>query len=373
MKEMTRRMVNWQRIWDDDGNIPLKIITHILSFFYSGIVTLRNRLYDNNIFKEVKLSCPVISVGNITVGGTGKTPCVIMLARMLKENGFRPAIISRGYGGHSTGPVNIVSDGDKILLDSETAGDEPFLMANVLKGIPVITGARRIITGQAAIDQLGANILVCDDAMQHRQIFRDVNLVLLDSAGLNGNYHVLPRGKLREPVEELRRASAILLTHADDDAMLDTQIEEVIKAHGIPIFRSIHQAEDIISGDEKVQKPISELRNKDVYAFCGIANPDSFKKTLLAAGAKILFFEVFPDHHPYSAKEIEKIKKDLLKSGADYLMTTQKDAMRLQNHPEFLKMIFILRIKMEIKKTTQSFEDFIIKKVRSYQNKSKGN
>jgi len=366
-------MVNWQRIWDNDGNIPLKIIAHILSFFYLGVVTLRNRLFDYKIFREIKLSCPVISVGNITVGGTGKTPCVIMLARMLKENGLRPAIISRGYGGRSKDPVNIVSDGKTTLLDSETAGDEPFLMASVLQDIPVITGAERKVTGMMAIEKFGANVIICDDAMQHRQIFRDLNLVLLDSDGLKGNYHVLPRGKLREPVEELRRASAILFTRADEETKLDAKIEEVIKTHKIPIFRSIHHTEDVISGDESIQKPIPELRDKKVYAFCGIANPDSFKKALLAAGAKILFFEIFPDHHPYSAKEIEKIKKGLLKSGADYLMTTQKDAMRLQNHLEFLKMIFILRIKMEIKTSTQSFENFIMEKVKNCKNKLWGN
>ena len=185
-----RKMINWQRIWDDDGNTscysPVKIIAYVLSFFYRLIINFRNWLYDHKIFKEIKLPCPVISVGNITVGGTGKTPCVIMLAQMLQKNGFQPAVISRGYGGKSNNPVNIVSDGQKILLDSETAGDEPFLIANALKGIPVITGAKRIITGQIAIDKFGANVLICDDAMQHRQIFRDINLVLLDSRSLRG-------------------------------------------------------------------------------------------------------------------------------------------------------------------------------------------
>ena len=215
-----RKMINWQRIWDDDGNTgcysPVKIIAYVLSFFYRLIINFRNWLYDHKIFKEVKLPCPVISVGNITVGGTGKTPCVIMLAQMLQENGFKPAILSRGYGGKSINPVNIVSDGHKILLDSEIAGDEPYLIAQDLKGIPVITGAKRIVTGKTAINQFGANVLICDDAMQHRQIFRDINLVLLDSQSLRGNNHILPRGRLREPITELKRASAIVLTRANE-------------------------------------------------------------------------------------------------------------------------------------------------------------
>jgi tetraacyldisaccharide 4'-kinase len=373
MKEVMKKVINWQRIWDDDGNTscyhPVKVITFIPSFFYLGVVNLRNWLYDHKIFKEIKLSCPVISVGNISVGGTGKTPCVIMLANMLKKNGFRPAVISRGYGGRSTSPVNIVSDGDKVLLDSETAGDEPSLMAHALKGIPVITGAERRITGQVAIDKFGANVLICDDAMQHRQIYRDINLVLLDSKGLKGNDHILPMGKLREPLKEIRRASAILLTRADEEVKTDTKIEAMIKTEKIPVFRSIHKPQDIIISDETVQMPISELKGKKVCAFCAIANPDSFEKTILAARAKVLSFDIFPDHHRYSEKEIEKLKTSFIKSGADYLMTTEKDAMRLQNHPEFLKSLYILRVKMEIKPSAKLFEKFIIEKIKFCQTK----
>jgi tetraacyldisaccharide 4'-kinase len=169
MKEVMRKMINWQRIWDDDGNTscygPVKVIASILSFFYLGVINFRNWLYDHKICKEVKLPCPVISIGNITVGGTGKTPCVIMLAQMLQENGFKPAIISRGYGGKSIAPLNIVSDGDKILLDSETAGDEPYLIARELKNVPVVTGVKRIVTGKTAVNRFGANVLICDDAI----------------------------------------------------------------------------------------------------------------------------------------------------------------------------------------------------------------
>jgi tetraacyldisaccharide 4'-kinase len=368
MKKVMKKMINWQRIWDDDGNksfyILVKIILSILSFFYLIIINVRNWLYDHKIFKEVKLSCPVISVGNITAGGTGKTPCVIMLAQMLQRNGFKPAVISRGYGGQSISPANIVSDDDKILLDSEKAGDEPFLMANALKGVPVITGTKRIITGQTAIDKFATNILICDDAMQHRQIFRDINLVLLDSRMLQGNNHILPWGKLREPIKEIRRADAILLTRSNEGEQVDEKISELIKAEQIPVFRSIHQPQYIISSDESIQKPMSDLKGKKVCAFCGIANPHSFEKTILAAEAKILSFDIFPDHHNYSEKEIEKLKDGFIKSGADYLVTTEKDAVRLRNHLEFLKTIFILRIKMQIKPSEPLFENLIIEKLK---------
>ena len=368
-----RKMINWQRIWDDDGNTscyrPVKIIASILSFFYLAVINLRNWLYDQKIFKEVKLSCPVISVGNITVGGTGKTPCVIMLARMLQANGFKPAILSRGYRGRSVNSVNIVSNGDKILLDSATAGDEPYLIAQELKSVPVVIGAKRIATGKTAVDQLGANVLICDDAMQHRQIFRDINLVLLDNRSLCGNDHILPRGRLREPIKELKRAGAIIITRADETIQTDKKIGELIKAKDIPVFESIHKPKDIVKGDFSEQKPVSILARKKVYAFCGIANPDSLKKTLSIIGSQVLSFAVFPDHHCYDKSELEKIKTEFVDCRADYLVTTEKDAVRLQSYPEFLKNLSVLRVEMEIIPNAQSFENFIINKIKYCQTK----
>ena len=257
-------------------------------------------------------------------------------------------------------PVNIVSDGHKILLDSETAGDEPFLIAHALKGIPVITGAKRIITGKTAIDQFGANVLICDDAMQHRQIFRDINLVLLDSHSLSGKNHVLPRGRLREPITELKRASAIVLTRADEARQTNGQIEKLFPAENIPIFRSIHKPKDIVKGDYSAQKSISELQGKKVCAFCGIANPDSFRKTLSDARAQVLSFDIFPDHHRYSQGELEKIKAKFIDCRADFLISTQKDGARLQEFPEFLNMIYLLRVEMEIIPQSDSFKKFIL-------------
>lgn len=361
-----REMINWQRIWDDDGNTvlhgPLKVIAFALSFFYLAIINLRNWLYDRKIFKETKLSCPVISVGNISVGGTGKTPCVIMLAQILQKNGFKPAVISRGYGSKSVNPVNIVSDGNKTLLDSKTAGDEPYLIAQELNNIPVITGANRIATGEAAINRFGTNVIICDDAMQHRQIYRDINLVLLDESNLRKN-HILPRGRLREPIKELKRADAIIRTRTNESQQEDDKIEEIIKKD-VPVFKSIHKPRDIIKTDFSEQRPVSELREKKVYAFCGIAKPDSFNKILSSAGAKILSFDIFPDHHSYNENELEKIREGFNRSQADYLITTEKDAMRLGSYPEFLKLLNVFRVEMEMMASTQSFEEFIVKRLK---------
>ena len=360
-------MIDWQRIWNDDGIISrysvIKIAATAISWPYRLIISFRNWLYDKNILAVVKLPCPVISIGNITVGGTGKTPCVIMLARMLQLHNFKPAILSRGYGGKNTKPVNIVSDGKNILLDSKTSGDEPFLMAQLLKNIPIIVGSQRVKTGSVAISQFGANVLICDDAMQHRQIFRDINLLLLDSQIPLGNGFVLPRGKLREPIAGLKRASALMLTRTDETLQAENINNKFIQLGNIPIFTSIHKVQDVIKGDYSDIWPISKIFGKKVYAFCGIANPDSFKKSLLAARVHILSWDTFPDHHNYSHQELEKIKNKFNNDNADIIITTQKDGMRLQNFPEFLSIIYMLRIEMEITPSRESFDKFILDKL----------
>ena len=357
-------MIDWQRMWNDDGSIShytvIKIIASAISLPYRLIITFRNWLYDKKIFAAVKLPCPVISVGNIAVGGTGKTPCVIMLAKMLQSHGFKPAILSRGYGGSSTKSVSIVADGKNILLNSQTAGDEPFLMAQSLKSIPILVGPQRIKTGKSAINRFGVNVLICDDAMQHRQIFRDINLVLLDSQDPLGKGHVLPRGKLREPIAGLKRASAFLLTRTDETPKIDKIDKKLSQIVNAPIFTSIHKLKDVIKGDYSDKWPIDKLSGKKVCAFCGIAKPDSFKKSLLATGCHILSLDTFPDHHKYSRAEIKIIKNKFYNYEADLIITTQKDGMRLQKFAEFLSIIYMMRIEMEITPSRESFDNFIL-------------
>jgi len=396
-----QRTDNWQRIWNDDGKsyryAPAKTILYVISLPYRLLVNLRNWLYDHKIFRERRLSRPVISVGNVTVGGTGKTPCVIWLARMLQEQGFRPAILSRGYGGKSSQPVNIVSDGRKILLSNVAAGDEPCLIARTLPDIPVITGPKRVLTGQTAIDQFGADILVCDDAFQHRQLFRNINLVLLDSEKPLGNGYMLPRGSLREPPSALRRADAFILTRSKKEEALEKlplaslrgakrrgnrtrgcnplfchRFNRSGQVENIPVFRSSHQPVGLVSGDYTRQLTLTQLKDKKVYAFSGIAQPESFEKGIADAGAKIIAFDVFPDHHRYTPGEVEKIRHNFLKAGADFLLTTEKDGMRLQEFTEFLSDVYLLCIKMEIIPDSGSLKKFILEKLGEKRLKTKG-
>jgi tetraacyldisaccharide 4'-kinase len=364
MKEIMHKTDNWQRIWDDDGSsnryAPARTILYAISLFYRLIINLRNRLYNHKIFQEIKLPCPVISVGNITVGGTGKTPCVIWLAQMLKERGFKPAILSRGYGSKSSEPVNIVADGKDILLSCALAGDEPYLIARTLQNIPVITGPKRVLTGKTAIDEFGADILICDDAFQHRQIFRNINLVLLDSKRPLGNGHLLPRGELREPPTALCRADAFILTRSDKKTATIGKLNEF---KNIPVFLSSHLPVDTVSGDYKRFLPLAELKDKKVCAFAGIAKPDSFKKALEAAGAQIMSCDIFSDHHRYSTGELESIRRNFLKTKSDLLITTEKDGMRLQEFPEFLNDVYLLRIELALVPDGSSLEKFILEKI----------
>lgn len=363
-----QRTDNWQRIWSEDGSsryAPARAILYTVSFIYRLIISLRNRLYDQKFFQEIKLPCPVISVGNITVGGTGKTPCVIWLARMLQEQGFKPAILSRGYGGKSKKPVNIISNGKKILASSSEAGDEPYLIARSLKKIPVITGPKRVLTGRAAIAEFGANVLICDDAFQHRQIFRDINLVLLDSRKPLGNDHLLPRGELREPVSALKRADAFIMTRTGEAQKPNLNLDKLSGLPEIPVFRSSHRPVDVVSGDYSRRLSLAGLNGKKVYAFAGIARPESFKKTIEMAGAQILSFDSFSDHHCYAASELENIRHNFLKTNADFLITTEKDGMRLQEFPEFLKAIYMLRIELEIIPDGNALKEFILAKLET--------
>ena len=366
MKEMA--MIDWQRIWNEEDSIrrfsPTRALLYLSSLIYRLIVDLRNRLYDRQILKSVRLSCPVISVGNITVGGTGKTPCVIGLARMLQQSGFKCAVISRGYGGKNPQPVNIVSDGNSVLLGAESAGDEPLLIARSLPGIPVITGAKRTLTGQAAINRFGCNVLICDDAFQHRHIFRDIDIVLLDAEKPLGNGHLLPRGPLREPKDGLKRADCIILTRAGGTKTLHPEIDAIVSRAGIPVFRAAHQFKELIRpGIHSPEQNV--LRGKKVCAFCGIAQPASFKKLLIEAGSELMSFMEFADHYTYDRNDLETLKNHFLKFHADYWITTEKDAMRLEAHPEFLKNLCILRVEMEIKPSEPSFEEFILKRLNA--------
>jgi tetraacyldisaccharide 4'-kinase len=335
-----------QSLWNDEktGSWALlpRLFLRLLSYPYSGAVSLRNTFYDRQIIRQKRLPCPVISVGNITVGGTGKTPAVIVVATLLKQGGYHPAILSRGYGGKSKAPVNVVSDGENLLTGWEEAGDEPILIAKSLPGIPVLTGAARFLTGNEAVQRFGADILILDDAFQHRQLFRDIDLVLLDKTHPFANGFLLPRGPLRENPSALRRADIILRTGAAE------KIEPLPGNTGLPSFRGVHQPTGLVSGKTGEIAPPETLRGKKIIAFSGIGHPAAFRQGLAALGAQVVSYRDFPDHHPYQASDIDELRRLASRSGASQLLTTEKDGVRLASFPDFLADVSLLRISMEI-------------------------
>jgi tetraacyldisaccharide 4'-kinase len=337
-----------QRSWDEDrtksGITPLRAVLRLLSLPYRGGVASRNRFYDLGLLRQAKLPCPVISVGNLTVGGAGKTPTVILLANLLREKGRRPAVLSRGYGGSTSAPINIVSDKKSILMGWREAGDEPILIARATPGVPVLTGPKRHLTGRAAVEQFNADILILDDAFQHRQLFRDLDIVLINAALPFGNGQLLPGGPLREPKASLRRAHLLIRTGAEGDP-----IEPLEKAaSGLPFFRGIHRPKGIVQGRTGRLLPSASLQGQRVCAFAGIGRPEIFQRSLIALGAEVVSFRTFPDHHPYIRTDLDALRRLASETGADRIITTEKDGVRLTDFPDFLTEASLLRIGMEI-------------------------
>jgi tetraacyldisaccharide 4'-kinase len=336
-----------QRIWNDERTAGASgagaAALRLLSLPYAAAAALKNRLYDRELLRPTKLFCPVISVGNLTVGGTGKTPTVIFIANLLKERGYRPAVLSRGYGGHAGASVNVVSDGNHVLLGWREAGDEPVLIAGALPGIPVLTGPKRSLTGGAAVERFGADVLILDDAFQHRALFRNLDIVLVDAVRPFGNGFILPRGPLREIPEALRRAHLLIRTGAEADPAVPPQ-----GASGLPSFRGVHRPLGLAEAGTGRVQPLAELKGRRVCAFAGIGRPEAFRRSLTGLGAEVVSFRAFPDHHPYSRTDIDDLRRLAGGSGAGRIVTTEKDAVRLADHPDFLKEVFLLRIGMEI-------------------------
>ncbi|MDO9530003.1 MAG: tetraacyldisaccharide 4'-kinase, partial [Syntrophales bacterium] len=347
---------------------PLLFTLYLFSIIYGGIIRLRNRMYDLAIFKMRKLRCRVISIGNITVGGTGKTPMAIMLANLLKERGYKPAVLSRGYGGKNKNRITVVSDENHILAEFDEAGDEPVLIAKSAKRVPVITGPKRYFTGKYAVDNLGIDVLILDDAFQHRCLFRNIDIVLLDSTRPFGNRFLLPRGPLREPKKALERADIIVLTENRDSALFSQRVTDdivtaALKKGAVPIFRGYHKPKELVKGEESDSYPLEYLSGKKVSAFAGIAKPESFEETIISLGGKAVSFITFPDHHRYTMGDIEEIKKASSNCSSEIIVTTEKDGIKLIDFPEFFRDIFLLRIEMEIVDCSTEFEDIIMSKL----------
>jgi tetraacyldisaccharide 4'-kinase len=306
-----------------------KVLLSPLSLFsltYGGAIRGRAFLYASGMMKSKRLPCPVISVGNMTVGGTGKTPLVMALARGLMDRGIPVAILSRGYKGKkSSGPL--VSDGQNLFLSLDESGDEPFLMAKSLKGIPVLVGKDRFANGKVALQRFGVRGLLLDDGYQHLQLYRDLNILLIDSGIGFGDLNLLPRGILREPLSHLRRANLFVLTkveHPEECEPMEKELRDLYPS--ISIFHSHYEPLGLI-GPKGEWEELSSLKGKKVLALSGIANPSYFSFLLRKYGIEIIKEAIFPDHHLYIPEDLITLEKQ--SKGADQFVTTEKDMVKL--------------------------------------------
>jgi tetraacyldisaccharide 4'-kinase len=353
-------LMDWSRIHDQDKLTPATLPLAALSFLYRAVLTLGMRAP----VKKNTLPGFVVSLGNLTVGGTGKTPAAAMLAQWAVERNYKPAILSRGYGGKRRERILEVSDGKAVLATPVEAGDEPYLLAKKLKGIPVIISKNRFDAGLFAHKKHGTDLFVLDDGFQHVKLHRDLDLVLLDATRPFGNMHLLPWGPLREPVDHLGRADAFIITRSGEEATLSLMEFLKNRFQGKPIFRSCHMPEKILFPRSWRSYGPAFLLGKKVAAFTGIAKPEQFKETLTKLGAEVLLFKTFPDHHPFSLAEIEEMI--LWAKNADCLMTTEKDWVRIEDLGIHEDKLCYLTVNFELLPEREHFFNLVKQGIQNY-------
>jgi tetraacyldisaccharide 4'-kinase len=320
-----------------------------LTPLYAAMVAARARLYDGGWLKVSRLAVPVISVGNLTVGGSGKSPMVDLIARLLSGRGRAPAVVSRGYGGTRPGRATVVSAGNGPLVDARVAGDEPVMLAAALEGIPVIVARRKLDGAELAVSQYGARCVVLDDAFQHRALARDLDLLLLDGIEPFGNGQLLPAGPLREPVSAMARCGAIVITCSDRaNVAARNAIAQAAARYcpAAPVFHAMTHPVALLDVTAGAGIPLARLEGARVVCFAGIAHPDRFFQDVARAGADLSDAFAFPDHHRFGVADVDAIAAAASRASADFILTTQKDVARLWGLPEMgrLPRLHALRV-----------------------------
>ena len=335
--------------------------------FYSLAMKVRAMMYEQGFFRQNSLPVPVISVGNLVLGGTGKTPTVRHLARILGQHGYRPAIISRGYGGKANQKINVVSDGRSIFLTPEQAGDEPYMLAEAVPGVPVLTGTRRIHPCLRAVEEYNADVLILDDGFQHLPVRRDLDFVLFDATVLAGNQRVFPGGILREPLSALFRCDAFIITGLTvKNKGRAEQFGDFLKNRfpGKPVFFASLGKLTLQCSDLKAPVPSPE---EPFFAFCGIANPGRFQESLKTMAIRQSGFLTLPDHVHYNQAMMTDICRQAVASGAMHLVTTHKDFVKIKNFDSPLPR-YVVDICLQ---TKDDFDHFVLQSLQAL--KSRGN
>ena len=315
----------------------------LLRWLYGTTVRIRNYCFTKGIFRQKRLPCTVISVGNIVAGGTGKTPAVAALATLLQRSGFRVSILLRGYRRRSREAVTVVSDGENRLCAREESGDEADMLARQLPKTPIIVGKQRYLAGKTALDRFKSDILILDDGFQHRQLGRDIDILTIDATQPYGTGKLLPLGTLREPPTAVKRADIILLTRTGMVGAQTSHLKTALNrfAPHLPILESVHRPTNLywLGGGNPDQQsenttiaasfPINALAGKRLLAVCGIGNPEAFAATLAQYCPQAVELLAFPDHHVYTESDLQQIERYMKRCDAEWIITTQKDEQKL--------------------------------------------
>jgi len=354
----------------------MRLAMHGLSWLFRLVVFIRLWRFRSGWKRQTHLGVLTVAIGNLTVGGTGKTPVVELLAKSLQNRGRSVAILSRGYkskkldqpqkwktaaGNSIPGEKmpKVVSTGNALLLDSRYAGDEPFMLARNLDGVSVVVDKNRVKGARFAISQLGCDTLLLDDGMQYLKLAHAIDIVLIDSGSPFGTEYLLPRGTLREPAKNLRRASYILITKCDgssQEALIKrirryNRTAEIMECTHGPIY-----LENVFTRE---RKPLEELKNKWVGAISAIAVPEAFEGSLTRLGARVEIRRRFSDHHRFSKKDVEKFMQRCVERDMDMILTTEKDAVRFPRPSSIDVPVYFLRIEVKILKGQEVWDAMI--------------
>ncbi|MBX3149226.1 tetraacyldisaccharide 4'-kinase [Candidatus Obscuribacterales bacterium] len=320
------------------------------SFVYGGIGFVRMKAYAEGLMTRVRPRVPVISVGNLSVGGTGKTPVTIDITRRLTADGKKIAILSRGYKRKSTDEYTVVSNGEQILSSCAEAGDEPFMMAQALPQTVVISGKDRSSTSAIASDTFNCDLIVLDDGFQHLKLRRDFDVVLLDYSETLDDA-LVPAGRLREPFSALGRATHIVISKVPPypDPQRMRRFQELAEKYAprAQVSMCRFRPASLRRMDGRDDMSFSQISGQKVVALCGIARPSAFADSLSQLGVEVVSLHAFPDHHWFSEGELNNLKSVLQKSGATHIVTTEKDLVRLDLPVELKEKVVALAMETE--------------------------
>ena len=338
-------------------NLSTNFFTILLSKIYEFGINWRLKNYNNGTLDSYKLDVPVISIGNITVGGTGKTPMTIFLANYLSKLNYKIGILTRGYKRTSKGLV-VVSDNGKIqITDWHISGDEPKLLAYSCPNASVIVCADRVSAGKYAIEKLDCNLFLLDDGYQHLRLQRDCNILLIDATNPFGSDYLLPAGLLREPLEQIKRADIIIITKTNlanlDKKSLIEMREKLEKYSSVPIFLSSQIPLHLHFLKDNSIKKLDFLQGKDIISISALGNPQAFEDSLIQLNANIIKNYRFRDHHSYTKADLDKIIREMREKNINIAITTSKDAIRLPKIELDDIDFYILEIEMQIENFTE--------------------